>query len=900
MKQSPTRPHWARTITILLLLWGLSAIADRAWFLADRSVPGWDQADYLSASLTYLQGLQQPQWGSGNWWTEFWQLRSKIPPLTYISAALVQMVAGTGPDEAAIVLSLFTGVLLASVFLIGAVLFGPQIGIWAAALCLLLPGFYRFRLDFLLDYPLTAMVIASFAALTLWRSTDRSLRHERSQSTDSSLPSSRPSFTKNLRSSLWEWLTALAFGVSLGLALLTKQPALFFLGVAHRLVGDRGCGAAILGTVIAACGGLRTLGRNLGGPWYRANWFLMLTAGKRATIDSAAIEGDPALNTWAAWTFYLEQFPRFVSWPLLVVPIVGLVVLGGWWLLQRRSLRGGDRARWLAVFLVGGYLLSSLNVNKDARYILPLLPVVAVVLAAGLVAWGQRGWGRSIRWGTAVAGLLLLAFNLLPLGIQTGPGLGWPHYPYMGPEWPHAEVVQSILDTEPHLQANVGVLPSTQSVNQHNVGYFGALRNKQVFGRQVGTRESFLEQDGRSLPWFLTTTGDPGSVPSTHGEMKRIVEEGGDFERFESWELPRNEGTLQLFRQKSPAVVVESIAMTSPSTMSTSAIARTAPNLDLSVVAPIYNEVESVPKLIDAIAQAVAPSGLSYEIICVDDGSKDGSAELLRDLAATRQDLCAVLLRRNYGQTPAMAAGFNQARGKVIVTLDGDLQNDPRDIPKLLAKLNEGYDLVSGWRKNRKDATLTRTLPSKIANWLIGRTTGVRLHDYGCSLKAYRAELVADMNLYGELHRFLPALAYIEGARITEIPVNHFARQFGQSKYGLGRTFRVIMDLFTIFFIKRFLTRPMHVFGGLGISFLLLGTADLMYLGIVKLIVGQDIGTRPLLILAIVLVLGGIQLLSFGLLAELLMRTYHESQDRPIYRVREVVSSSASRVPQRH
>ena len=339
--------------------------------------------------------------------------------------------------------------------------------------------------------------------------------------------------------------------------------------------------------------------------------------------------------------------------------------------------------------------------------------------------------------------------------------------------------------------------------------------------------------------------------------------------------------------------------MTSSSTMTPSAIAKTVPSLDLSVVAPIYNEVESVPRLIQAIAESVSQSGLSYEIICVDDGSKDGSAELLRDLAASRPDLCVVLLRRNYGQTPAMSAGFNQARGKVIVTLDGDLQNDPRDIPRLLAKLNEGYDLVSGWRKKRKDATLTRTLPSKIANWLIGRITGVRLHDYGCSLKAYRAELVADMNLYGELHRFLPALAYIEGARITEMPVNHFARQFGQSKYGLGRTFRVLMDLFTIFFIKRFLTRPMHVFGGLGISSLLLGSGCGLYLVIVKLLLRQDIGTRPLLILAIVLVLGGIQLLSFGLLAELLMRTYHESQDRPIYRVREVISAGSARVPHR-
>lgn len=313
---------------------------------------------------------------------------------------------------------------------------------------------------------------------------------------------------------------------------------------------------------------------------------------------------------------------------------------------------------------------------------------------------------------------------------------------------------------------------------------------------------------------------------------------------------------------------------------------------DVSVVVPIYNEVDSIPQLIEAIASSFENTELSYEIICVDDGSSDGSPELLTQLASTRTDLKAILFRRNYGQTPAMAAGFKYATGRIIVTMDGDLQNDPTDIPKLLNKLDEGYDLVSGWRKNRQDAALTRLLPSKIANWLIGRVTGVQLHDYGCSLKAYRAEIVADMNLYGELHRFLPALAYIEGARIAEIPVNHHARRYGKSKYGLGRTFRVILDLFTVFFIKKFLTRPMHVFGIWGIISIILGTALGLYLTILKLGFGQDIGDRPLLILAVLLFLTGIQLFCFGLLGEIMMRTYHESQQRPIYRVREVIAKA--------
>ena len=310
--------------------------------------------------------------------------------------------------------------------------------------------------------------------------------------------------------------------------------------------------------------------------------------------------------------------------------------------------------------------------------------------------------------------------------------------------------------------------------------------------------------------------------------------------------------------------------------------------LDLSIVVPIYNEAESIPVLLDAITQSVSQTGLSYEIICVDDGSTDGSTEVLKKATELQSTLKAIILRRNYGQTPAMAAGFSEAQGKVIITLDGDLQNDPADIPLLLGKLEEGYDLVSGWRKNRQDDKITRLLPSKIANWLIGKITGVKLHDYGCSLKAYRGELIDDLNLYGELHRFLPALAYIEGAKITEIPVNHHARRFGQSKYGLGRTFRVIMDLLTIFFMKKFLTRPMHVFGFFGLLVTICGLLTGIYLTFLKLALGQSIGDRPLLILCVLLILTGVQLFSFGLLGELLMRTYHESQKRPIYRIRDI------------
>jgi glycosyltransferase involved in cell wall biosynthesis len=307
---------------------------------------------------------------------------------------------------------------------------------------------------------------------------------------------------------------------------------------------------------------------------------------------------------------------------------------------------------------------------------------------------------------------------------------------------------------------------------------------------------------------------------------------------------------------------------------------------ELSVVVPLYDEEESLPQLVDQLLAAMRVLDLSFELVLVDDGSKDGTANVLSALAATVPELVAVLLRRNYGQSAAMAAGFDASSGAVIVTLDGDLQNDPADIPLLLAELNQGYDLVSGWRHQRQDAAVQRLLPSRIANRLIARVTGVRLHDYGCSLKAYRREVVSDLNLYGELHRFLPALAFIEGARIGEVRVRHHPRRYGKSKYGIDRTFRVLMDLLTVWFMKRFLTRPMHVFGLAGIITLGIGLALALWLAGEKLLLGMDIGNRPLLLMAVLAILSGVQLFSFGLLAELQMRTYHESQGRPIYRVR--------------
>ena len=311
---------------------------------------------------------------------------------------------------------------------------------------------------------------------------------------------------------------------------------------------------------------------------------------------------------------------------------------------------------------------------------------------------------------------------------------------------------------------------------------------------------------------------------------------------------------------------------------------------DLSVVIPLFNEEESVEPLYAQLKEALEPLEQSYEIIIVDDGSTDRSFELLRGLHAQDKRLKVIRFRRNFGQTAAFAAGFEHAQGRVVVTMDADLQNDPADIPRLLEKLEEGYDVVSGWRVERwKSAWLTRRLPSVVANRLISETTGVRLHDYGCSLKAYRSEVVKNINLYGELHRFIPAMASWMGVSVAEIPVHYQPRQFGRSKYGLSRTIKVILDLLTVRFLLSYSTRPIHIFGSLGLALSGLGTILGLYLSVVKLALGQDIGSRPLLLLSILLMVLGVQMITMGLLGELVVRTYHESQGKRIYVVREML-----------
>lgn len=311
--------------------------------------------------------------------------------------------------------------------------------------------------------------------------------------------------------------------------------------------------------------------------------------------------------------------------------------------------------------------------------------------------------------------------------------------------------------------------------------------------------------------------------------------------------------------------------------------------VDVSIVIPLYNEIENIATLYEKIIPVVSSIGKNTEIIFVDDGSTDGTYDQLQKIQAADANVWVIRLRRNFGQAAAFSAGFDLARGSVIITMDGDLQNDPADIPLLIEKIDQGYDIVSGWRVKRQDNFITRRLPSMIANSLISWVTGVKLHDYGCSLKAYREEVVKNIHLYGELHRFIPAIASWMGIQVAEVPVNHFPRTHGRSKYGLGRTLRVMLDLITVKFMLNYATRPLQIFGLAGLLSLLIGMVISGYLTIMRLFYNEALSDRPILLLGVLLIMLGVQLILMGLLGELIVRTYHESQDKPIYVVREIL-----------
>ncbi len=319
----------------------------------------------------------------------------------------------------------------------------------------------------------------------------------------------------------------------------------------------------------------------------------------------------------------------------------------------------------------------------------------------------------------------------------------------------------------------------------------------------------------------------------------------------------------------------------------------TVNDVELSIVIPVFNEAENIIPLFNKLKETLDKIKRNYEIIMVDDGSTDNSFEIMNKLQSGDPSLIVISLRRNFGQTPAFTAGFDRARGAVIVTMDGDMQNDPADIPNLLAEMEKGYDIVSGWRKYRADGPLTRQLPSRIANFILSRITGIELHDYGCSLKAYKSEIVKNLKLYGEMHRFIPAIASWMGVSVGEVEVKHLRRNSGKSKYGIMRTPRVILDLITVKFLLGYSTSPLRIFGLLGIASLFSGLVIATYLSFLKIFFGHPLAERPLLLMAVLLIIFGVQLGTMGLLGELVVRSHYETQNKPTYMIRKVLETNS-------
>jgi len=643
---------------------------DRFWFALDSSVPSWDPADYLTGALNYWQALQHPQWFSGQWWESFWQLSSKVPPLTYIATVPWLNLFGTGPDQSTLINLVFSAILLGSVYGLSGQLGcdrdrATQIGYWAAVICLILPGLYRVRLIFLTDYPLVALVALCFYCLTRWRDGGIGRRRERGTGNreqggrktedgeqrteddrqrfeDNSFGGNREQGTgnreqgerrtedgerkiedprkrledqvpgtaarkkatedreqgKNQQSRRknrngkaksiprspfpvphspfpsQQWFWAAAFGLSFGLALLVKQTVLFFLLVPLLWVGLGTIRWRAWGRLLQLVSGL-ALAVLVCGPWYSTNWLFVLTAGKRATVDSAIAEGDPALTTLKAWTYYWQLLPEQLTWPLLLVPLVGLLL---YWSRKRffphptpHTPHPTPQWSWFAVFLVGAYLLCSLNINKDSRYVLPYLPILSLLLASGLVCWPGR-WGRNVRWGTVGLTMLLASFSLFPLGGPFTTSLvrvlspAEQHQAQLGEKWPHRTVMQTIVEQAPYLRATLGVLPSTPDINQHNLNYYGALAKFQVYGRQVGTQPDRVAQDVRSLDWFVTKTGDQGSLRSNskrqaQADTVQAVEQGGGFQLLQTWTLPDG-SLLNLYHRQQPPIEVKATVKT--------------------------------------------------------------------------------------------------------------------------------------------------------------------------------------------------------------------------------------------------------------------------------------------------------------------------------------------------
>ena len=591
-------------LSILALLWLVAAGIDQLWLALDHAIPSWDPADHLIGALNYWWTLHPQQWifqgervglfqTLGNTWTALWTLSSKYPPLLYISTAPFLSLFGRGADQAVLVNLLYTGILLGSVYGLGRILFQAEVGLWAGVLCLLFPQFYSLRTGYFMDYPLTTLVAASLFMLTLWR---KSIGHGalKGANIDTVSPLDKEEQRGVNIQSLKQWSLAVGFGLTFGLALLAKQTAVFFLAIpllwtlGERLLAIRHRHWSQLGQLITSVilAGLMIL------PWSQANWIFQISAAFNSNSRSAEIEGDPTWETLAGWTHYWQELPQAISYPLLLVPIVGLffALIRGLRQLFNQPVPKNDALRstntsydahlrpysstsptplksvlWLTLCLLAVYVIWTAIANKDSRYIMPWLPLWSIVLAYGLLSFPKR-WG-AVKWTTlAMAGVLMI-MNLFPIGGGFGRVLtralapGAYHQPYLGDAWPHDQVVEEIIDTQPYQIANVGVLPSTPEINQHNFTYVGNRHDFRVYARRMGKDKGSLERDVRSLSWFLSVTAPnlnhhSGKSRRRQQEVVKMLQDSGAFKRHQQWTLPDG-SRLNLFRRRQLPVKVK-------------------------------------------------------------------------------------------------------------------------------------------------------------------------------------------------------------------------------------------------------------------------------------------------------------------------------------------------------
>ena len=523
---SPSKPTPLRSdLQRLGLMWLAATACDRLWFWLDRRIPAWDQSNHLTGALRHLHALQNADWPNGNWWRSYWQLSHKYPPLTYTLTAPFQQIFGVGLDGATVLNSVLLAILLVTVYGLGRHLCDRQVGLWAAAICIVMPNLYFWRLDYLLDWTVMTFTVLAFTALTLWRSQTR----RRGQ-----------------------WLWALLFGIAWGLGLMAKQNVMFFLFVPLVWVGVGRLWqrrweqvAQLLTSFLVSI--------PIWFPWYSTNFIYLFSTSHNANRTPGTAEGDPALTTLAAWTHYWRQLPESVSWVLLVVPVVGLLLYG--WRDLWRNRATTKNLGWLLLYCGGSYLICSAIFNKDPRFIMPYLPILAILLAYGLTRW-RFEW---VQWATLTVATLVMLCKVYPIPSTAefaqllSPS--WQVYPMRQSGVPIAEMVAEVVKTAPHLRSTVAVIPSRPQLSHNTFNYYGNRADFQVYGRELGGSDEHVAQDGRSHTWFITQTPEDTVAQANQVALGESLKTDADFKIVEQWQTP-NQQTLTLYRRRTPPTQV--------------------------------------------------------------------------------------------------------------------------------------------------------------------------------------------------------------------------------------------------------------------------------------------------------------------------------------------------------